>query len=155
MLHVAELKKDALVELLDRTLPAETEPTVCLATCDRSGPHVRVISLVRDGLAFYFATSRDSEKMQHFSARPDVEFVAVLKEGDKLGSLRVAGTLIEVPSPVLHDVWTRGRGYDAKRHFAGGLDDPNFIAYRVCPVRIRLRPPGEREVDLPLLLFAQ
>ena len=96
MRAVENITSEELAELLDRTLPVETEPTVSLATCDRHGPHVRNVSLVRDRLSFYFATSRDSEKMGQLKEHGNVEFVAVLRGETKLGSLRVAGTLVEV-----------------------------------------------------------
>jgi len=150
---VDNITSKQLVELLDRTLPVEAEPTVCLATCDLDGPHVRNLSLVRDRLSFYFATSRDSEKMSQLKEHGNVELFAVLRGETKLGSLRVAGTLVEVEGAPLHEAWERAQGYDAKRHFAGGLDDPELIAFRIQPVRVRLRRPGDREVDVPIELF--
>lgn len=147
------MTKDELKTLLDDLLPVEIEPTIHLATCDTAGPHVRPVTLVRDGLGFYFATSRRSEKIRHITLPQKVEFSCLLERAGKLGCLRVAGTLTEVTGAPLRDAWGRAKGYDAGLHFADGLDDPDLIAFRIEPTRVRLRVPGEQETEVEVDLF--
>ncbi len=147
------MTKEELEALLDQYLPAEAIPTMCLATYDAIGPHVRPLSLVRDGLHMYFATSRQSEKIGHLESDPKVEFACLLQGEDTPGSLRVAGTVTEIAGLPLHEVWRRAKGYDASLHFPGGLDDPELIAFRIHPTRVRLRLPGKQEIDVKAELF--
>jgi len=146
--------RDEFQELLDEYLPTTAEPTAYLATCDTAGPHVRPVTLVRDGVHFYFATSRRSEKTNHIDLTQDVEFVCLLEKGEKLGCLRVAGRVAEISGPPLRELWTRAQGYNASLHFPKGLEDPDLIAFRIHPTRIRLRPPGEREIEVRSELLA-
>ena len=143
------MTRDELQELLDEYLPATAEPTAYLATCDAAGPHVRPVTLVRDGVHFYFATSRRSEKITQFALSQDAEFVCLLEQGGKLGCLRVAGQVSEVSGSSLAEIWARAQGYDASLHFPEGLEDPDLIAFRIHPTRVRLRLPGEREIEIP------
>jgi general stress protein 26 len=148
------MTKDELRALLDYYLPVESEPTIHLATCDNEAPHVRPLTLVRDGLNLYFATSRHSDKIRHVGLHREVEFSCLLETAGKLGCLRVAGRLSEVTGTPLQEAWRRASGYDASLHFAGGLDDPDLIAFRVEPTRAMLREPGKPEVELDINLFS-
>jgi len=148
------MTRDELKALLDDHLPAGTSPTICLATCDARGPHVRPLSLVRDGLDLYFATSRRSEKIHHLDSHHEVEFVCLLERVGEIGCLRVAGTVIEVTGAPLQEAWVRAHGYDAGLHFRRGLDDPDLIAFRIQPTLVRLRLPGQREREIQAVLFA-
>ena len=142
-----------LKALLDDYLPLGTDPTIHLATCDTAGPHVRPVTLVRDCLGFYFATSRCSDKIHHVGSQRTVELSCLLERAGKLGCLRIAGTLTEVSGAPLREAWNRAKGYDPSLHFSGGLEDPDFIAFRIEPKRIRLRVPGERETEVDADLF--
>jgi general stress protein 26 len=67
----------------------------------------------------------------------------------------VAGKAVEVKGKPLHEAWARGRGYDTKRYFPGGLDDPELVAYRIEPTRVQLLAPGKmNEEALPPACFA-
>lgn len=147
------MTKDELEALLDQYLPAETNPTIYLATYDAMGPHVRPLSLVRDGLNMYFATSRTSEKIRHLELHQKIEFACLLEGVGMPGCLRVAGTVTEIGGLPLHEVWTRAKGYDTSLHFPGGLDDPDLIAFRIHPTQVRLRLPGKQEIELQMHLF--
>jgi len=147
------MTKDELKALLDQYLPSESNPTIYLATCDDIGPHVRPLSLVRDGLNMYFATSRNTEKISHLKSNQKVEFACLLEEADMLGSLRVAGTVTEVSGLPLHEAWARAKGYDASLHFPDGLDDPDLIAFHIHATRVKLRLPGKQEIDVKADLF--
>lgn len=148
-----DMTKTELKALLDEYLPAGSNPTIYLATCDATGPSVRPLSLVRDGLDFYFATSRGSEMAGQLNSRCEVGFVCLLQRARRLRCLRVTGRPAEAGGTALREAWTRAEGYDASSHFPGGLDDPDLVAFRVEPTRVRLRLPGEREASVDVDLF--
>jgi len=148
-----DMIKAELKALLDEYLPVGSDPTMYLATCDATGPNVRPLSLVRDGLDFYFATSRGSEMAGQLSSHCEVAFVCLLQKANQLGCLRVTGRAAEAAGTALRDAWTRAEGYDASSYFPGGLDDPDLVAFCVEPTRVRLRLPGEREANVDVDLF--
>lgn len=149
------MTKEELLGILDELLPLDPNPTMFLSTRDDRAPHVRPLSLVRDGCHFYCAGARCSDKARQIAAHPQVEFVALLKRGEHTGYVRAAGKAVEVRGKSLHEAWTRGKGYDTKMYFPGGLDDPDLIAYRIEPTQVRLLLPGTMdEQALPLAWFA-
>jgi len=148
------MTKEEVLRLLDELLPTDPNPTMFLATRDDRLPHVRPLSLVRDGLRFYTASAQCSDKSRQIAAHPEVEFVALLKKGENIGYLRVAGQAVEVSGKPLHEAWARGKGYDTKVYFPGGLDDPDLIAFKIEPTQVRLLAPGKMdEEELPTAWF--
>ncbi len=150
------MTKEEVLRLLDKLLPVDPNSTMFLATRDDRSPHVRPLSLVRDGLRFYCASARCSDKSRQIAAHPEVEFVVLLKKGEHTGYLRVEGKAVEVTGKPLHEAWTRGKGYDTKMYFPGGLDDPDLIAFKIEPTQVRLLAPGNMdEAELPTAWFAR
>jgi|GEM_PF-1076070 len=142
-----------LLSLLDETIPVDKPPALFLATWDGQSPRVRPVSLVRDGLRFYFGTGRQDDKSKQIGMCPNVEFVVLLKK-EFTGYLRVSGGAVEMTGPGKHEAWERGRGFDVKQYWEGGLDDPRFIMFRVIPDSVRLVVPGEmNEQELPMDWF--
>jgi len=107
-----------------------------------------------DGLKMYFATSRQSEKISHLESNPKVEFACLLEGADIPGSLRMAGRVTEIAGEPLHEVWASTKAYDPTLHFPGGLDDPDLIAFRIHPTRVRLRLPGKQKIEVQARLFS-
>lgn len=101
------MTKEEVLRMLNELLPTDPNPTMFLATRDDRSPHVRPLSLVRDGLRFYCASARCSHKSRQITAHPEVEFVALLKKGKDTGYLRVAGKAVEVKGKPLHEAWAR------------------------------------------------
>lgn len=151
------MTKEEVLRMLDELLPVDKNPTMFLATRDDRLPHVRPLSLVRDGLRFYCASARCSDKSREIAAHREVELVVLLRKGENTGYLRVAGRAAEVKGKPLHEAWARGKGYDTKMYFPGGLDDPELIAFRIEPAQVRLLAPAPGKMDeeeLPTALFA-
>jgi general stress protein 26 len=149
------MTKEELLRILDELLPPEPNPTMFLATRDDRWPHVRPLSLARDGCRFYCASARCSDKARQITAHPEVEFVALLRRGENTGYLRVEGRAVEIKGKPLHEAWARGRGYDTKRYFPGGLDDSELVAYRIEPTRVHLLLAGKMDEEaLPPAWFA-
>ncbi len=145
------MTKEELLWMLDELLPIDPNPTMFLATRDDRSPHVRPLSLVRDGLRFYTGSARRSDKARQIAAHPEVEFVVLFKKGENTGYLRVAGKAVEVKGKPLHEAWTRGKGCV---YFPGGLDGPDLIAFRIEPTQVRLLAPGEEDAEeLPTAWF--
>lgn len=141
--------KEEMLALLEETAPADKHPTVFLATWDGTGSRVRPVTLVRDGLYFYFGTGRKDNKTRQIAGWPQVEFVVLLKH-EFIGYLRVSGKAVEMTGPEKREAWERGKGYDVEKYWEGGLDDPRFIMFSIVPDSMRLVVPGEmNEQELP------
>jgi general stress protein 26 len=112
------------------------------------------MGIVRDGLHFYFGTARCTGKGRDIAACPEVEVVALLPLDKNVGQLRIAGRAVEVKGKPLHDAWARAEGYDVTFYMKGGLDDPEFAAFRIEVEKALLMPPGTmNEEELPLAWF--
>ncbi len=146
--------REELLGFLDEVIPNDKpHPTLFLATWDGECPRVRPVTLVRDGLSFYFSTGRMDNKSKQIASYPRVEFLVLLKK-EFTGYLRVSGKAVEMVGPEKHEVWKRGKGFDLKQYWEGGLDDPRCIMFRIVPDSVRLLVPGEmNERELPLEWF--
>ena len=146
--------REELFGLLDEIIPNDKPPAIFLATWDGEYPRVRPVSLVRDGLSFYFGTGRQDNKSKQIASWPRVEFVVLLKKEKFTGYLRVSGKAVEMTGPEKHEAWKRGKGFDVGQYWEGGLDDPRFIMFRIVPDSVRLVVPEEmNEKELPLEWF--
>jgi len=145
---------EEFLKLLDEMIPAKDGHPMFLATWDGEYPRVRPVSLVRDGLRFYLGTDRCCAKSKQIATNPNVEFVVLLKK-EYSGYIRVAGKAVEVTGPQKHEVWERAGGYDVTHYYEDGLDNPQFIMFRIVPERVMLMSPGEmNEKELPISWFA-
>src|SRR5271167_1836084 len=120
-----------LVELALAVVQADRFPD--LATIDGDQPRVRPVSPVRtDGFTVYVANLRSYHKTAEIAANPKVELCYL---DDKHDQVRITG-LAEVvtDATVLQEVW------DANlllRQYLRRIDNPEFILYRICPIRVR------------------
>jgi uncharacterized pyridoxamine 5'-phosphate oxidase family protein len=150
----ATVIQEEVLVLLDKTLPKGPGGAVVLATCDGHRPRARAMGLVRDGFHFYFGTARSTGKGRDIAACPEVEIVALLPLDKGIGQLRVAGRAVEVKGKPLHEAWARAEGYDVTFYMKGGLDDPEFAAFRIDVEKALLMPPGTmNEEELPIACF--
>jgi len=61
---------------------------VILATVEERQPRTRVITLIKDGDGFFFATGTGSQKIEQIQNNSAVEFIHTLKDGDNNGYVR-------------------------------------------------------------------
>ena len=109
------------------------DPFPQLASIDGDQPRVRPVSPVRsDGFTIYVASMRSSGKTGELDRNPKVELCYLTKDHDQV---RITGIAAYVSDP---DV--RALIWDANpllRAYLTSVDNPEFMLYRISPVRIR------------------
>ncbi|MCX6641379.1 MAG: pyridoxamine 5'-phosphate oxidase family protein [bacterium] len=125
-------------------LAAQAQPTAFLATQDEKGhPRVRPITLMVTPQGFYVATSRKSRKAAEIRRHKFVEWVTLLPGDKGTGYLRLAGEAQEINGEEkLRTV--EESDYPIKLYWSG-VNDPDFVVYRILPQRVEYIRPGEND----------
>lgn len=120
-----------LVELARAVLEADRFPY--LATMDGDQPRLRPVSPVRtDGFTVYVANLRSYHKTVELAANPKVELCYLDQQHNQVRITGLAEIVTE--TAVLQDVWETN---PLLRQYLGRIDNPEFILYRVRPLRVR------------------
>jgi general stress protein 26 len=120
-----------LVELALAVMKADRFPD--LATMDGDQPRVRPVSPVRtDFFTAYVANLRDYHKTQEIAANPKVELCYLDAHHDQVRVTGLAEQVVE--RPLLQQIWDDN---PLLRQYLGSLDNPQLIAYRIKPTRVR------------------
>jgi len=104
-----------------------------LATTDGAQPRVRPVSPVRtDGFTVYVANLRSYHKTEEIAANPKVELCYLDERHDQV---RITG-LAEVVTDavILQEIW---QSNPLLQQYLGRIDNPEFILYRIRPLRVR------------------
>jgi general stress protein 26 len=120
-----------------------TMQCVYLATAEGTQPRVRPVTLLDIEKKFWIATSPRSAKARQIFRNPNVEFCLSLKEECGEGYVRVSGVAdaekddavrahIGSQIPFLTQHWS-------------GVDDPNFLLFRITRVEVEYMRPGDME----------
>lgn len=104
-----------------------------LATMDGDQPRVRPVSPVKtDGFTIYVANLRSYHKTAEIAANHRVE-LCYMDAGHN--QVRITGVASEVTEQaVLQGIWDEN---PLLRQYLGSIDNPEFMLYRIEPVRVR------------------
>lgn len=109
------------------------DPFPMLASIDADQPRVRPVSPLRtDGFTVFVASLRSSGKTGELARNPNVELCYLTKDHDQV---RLTGV-----SELVTDAALRQEIWDSNsllRVYLGSIDNPEFMLYRVTPVRVR------------------
>ena len=116
---------------------------VYLATAEADQPRVRPVTLLDIEKKFWIATSPRSAKAHQIRRNPNVEFCLPLKKECGEGYIRVSGvataeqdeaTIARIGNqiPFLTQHWS-------------GVDDPNFMLFRITRAEVEYMRPGDME----------
>jgi general stress protein 26 len=120
-----------LVELALAVIKADRFPD--LATIDGDQPRVRPVSPVRtDGFTVYVANLRSYHKTAEIEANPKVELCYLDDHHDQVRLTGLAEVVAE--RDLLQSIWDAN---PLLRQYLGSIDNPQFILYRIRPVRVR------------------
>lgn len=123
-------------------LAAQQIPIAFLATLDATGhPRVRPVTLMVTPRGFYVATSRKSRKASEIQGHNNVEWVTLLPGESGTGYLRFAGSTREVEGEEKRST-VEENDYQVDMYWEG-VDDPDFVVFRVEPQRVEYIRPGE------------
>ena len=124
-------------------LSAQDNPIAFLATRDADGhPRVRPVSLMTTPRGFYIGTSRQSRKAEEIGHHECVEWVTLLPGDGTTGYLRFSGNAIEVEGEEKINA-VQENDYPVDKYWSGGINDPDFVVYRIKPGRVEYIRPGE------------
>jgi uncharacterized pyridoxamine 5'-phosphate oxidase family protein len=118
-----------------------------LATMDGDQPRLRPISpVLTERFMVYVANLRSYHKTVEIAANPRVELCYLDDHHDQV---RITGVAEVVTEPdVLQAVWDSN---PLLRQYLGRIDNPEFILYRIRPVRVRFMQEWALEyLDVPL-----
>jgi general stress protein 26 len=109
------------------------DPFPMLATADGSHPRVRPVSPVRtDGFTVWVASLRSSGKTTELDANPNVELCYLTKDHDQV---RITGISLPISDRALRqEIWDAN---PLLRAYLKDIDNPEFMLYRIDPVRVR------------------
>lgn len=125
-------------------LAAQDRLIAFLATLDKEGhPRVRPITLMVTPRGFYIATSRKSRKAKEISHHRCIEWVTLLPNDGNTGYLRFAGDAIEVSGEEKRNAVAEN-DYPVEKYWTG-VDDPDFVVFRIHPGRVEYIRPGEND----------
>ena len=104
-----------------------------LATIDGDQARLRPVSPVKtDGFTVYVANLRFYSKTKEIEANPKVE-LCYMEEGHD--QVRITGTAeVLTDRPLLEEIWEAN---PLMQHFLKTIDNPDLIAYRIVPSRVR------------------
>ena len=141
----APVDPSRLVELARATMARAPFPM--LASVDGSRPRLRPVSPVGvDGFTVYIASLRSSRKTRELEENPAVELCYL---DDSHDQVRIEGTAdLIVDGAVRREIWDRN---PLLRSFLGSIDNPEFMLYRIRPLRVRfMREWALAYFDVPL-----
>ena len=125
-------------------LTAQEQPVAFLATVDAEGhPRVRPITLMVTPRGFYVATSRSSRKAADIDHHHCVEWVTLLPYEKLTGYLRFAGDAREVQGEEKRET-IEENNYPVDQYWSG-IDDPDFVVFRIEPRRVEYLRPSESD----------
>lgn len=120
-----------LVELALGVIKAARFPM--LATIDGDQPRVRPVSPVRTvGFTVYVANLRSYHKTGEIAANPNVELCYLDDHHDQVRITGLAEVVTE--RDLLQSIWDAN---PLLRQYLGSIDNPQFLLYRIRPVRVR------------------
>jgi general stress protein 26 len=120
-----------LVELALAVIKADRFPF--LATIDGDQPRLRPVSPVRtDGFTVYVANLRSYHKTAEIEANPKVELCYLDDHHDQVRITGLAEVVTE--RDLLQSIWDSN---PLLRQYLGSIDNPQFLLYRIRPVRVR------------------
>ncbi|SIN69494.1 Uncharacterized protein, pyridoxamine 5'-phosphate oxidase (PNPOx-like) family [Singulisphaera sp. GP187] len=120
-----------LVELALAVIKAARFPM--LATIDGDQPRVRPVSPVRTvGFTVYVANLRSYHKTAEIAANPNVELCYLDEHHDQVRITGLAELVTE--RDLLQSIWDAN---PLLRQYLGAIDNPQFLLYRIRPVRVR------------------
>lgn len=123
-------------------LAAEERPIVFLATVDPEGkPRVRPLNLMSTPRGFYIATSKKSRKIRELKGSDAVEMVTIFPTEKGTGYLRITGKAREVNGQEKRSTIEETH-YPVEKYW-NGVDDPDFMVFRIDPERVEYIRPGE------------
>lgn len=104
-----------------------------MATVEGDAPRVRPVSPVRtEGFVVHVASMRSSDKTAQIEANPNVELCYLTQDHDQV---RISGAAIRETNPsVRQEIWDAN---PLLRAYLKSIDNPEFVLYRVDPVRVR------------------
>ena len=104
-----------------------------LASVDGDQPRVRPVSPVRnDGFTIYVANIRQYHKTVEIAANPKVELCYM---DDQHNQVRITGMAeVVTERPLLEEIW---QANPLLRQYMGTIDNPEYMVYRIKPVRVR------------------
>jgi general stress protein 26 len=104
-----------------------------LATVDGSQPRLRPVSPVRtDGFTVYVASLRSSAKTAEIEDQRKVELCYLNDEHDQV---RITGLAEHVTDRAVREsIWNEN---PLLRAYLGSVDNPEFVLYRIDPLRVR------------------
>ena len=104
-----------------------------LATMDEDQPRLRPVSPVRnDGFTVYIANLRSYSKTREIAANAKVELCYLADNHDQVRITGIASILLD--RGLLESIWNAN---PLLRSYLGSIDNPEFILYRVTPIRVR------------------
>ena len=104
-----------------------------LATMDEDQPRLRPVSPVRnDGFTVYIANLRSYSKTREIAANAKVELCYLADNHDQVRITGIASILTD--RGLLESIWNAN---PLLRSYLGSIDNPEFILYRVTPIRVR------------------
>jgi general stress protein 26 len=104
-----------------------------LATMDGDQPRLRPVSPVKtDGFTVYVANLRSYHKTAEIAGNPKVELCYLDDTHDQVRITGIAEVVTD--AAVLKEIWDSN---PLLRQYLGRIDNPEFILYRIKPVRVR------------------
>jgi uncharacterized pyridoxamine 5'-phosphate oxidase family protein len=109
------------------------DPFPMLASLDNDQPRVRPVSPVKtDGFIVFVASLRSSNKTAEMERNTKVELCYMTKDHDQVRLTGVAENVVD--RTVRQEIWDAN---PLLRAYLGSMDNPEFMLYRVRPVRVR------------------
>ena len=135
-----------LPELARQVIRADRFPH--LATIDGDQPRLRPVSPVRtDGFTIFVANLKSYHKTIEIAANPKVELCYLDDHHDQVRITGVAQVVTE--RQTIQEIWDAN---PLLKQYLGGIDNPDFVIYRIDPVRVRFMREWALEYhEVPLL----
>jgi general stress protein 26 len=136
---------NSLLNEIKLYLAAQEYPTAFLATKDADGnPRVRPVTLMATPQGFYIGTSRKTRKAAEIGHHNLVEWVTLFPAAGGTGYLRLAGEANEVAGEEKSHA-VEETNYPVSTYWSG-IDDPDFVVFKIHPARVEYIRPGENDV---------
>ncbi len=114
---------------------------VVLASVEKDQPHLRPVTLIHHGDAFFFATQTSDNKVKQLSENPKIELILMWQEPPNNGYIRVEGIVAKLVDHGL--IAQLYETYDFMGKLWSGPSDPNLTIYEVKPAVFDYLKPGE------------
>ncbi len=125
-------------------LATQNHPVAFLATMDKKGnPRVRPVTLMVTPQGFYIGTSRKTRKAEEIENHSFVEWVTLFPTENGTGYLRLMGQADEISGNERKET-VEESAYPVDTYWTG-VDDPDFVVYKITPDRVEYIRPGEND----------